>query len=233
MKSNVAKSLSIGCLLAVIVMHMFSWITFGGDSSATDILLEALEYYTDDIYEEANLEMVQAEFDKVGSDLNIEVFIDDIGDMLNPFMDLGISPVDFLSITSGYIGVIDFMSSPDLIDVVGDNLIDGDPDLELGLNIIRIVLIIEVVLLIATIIVTVLQIVCHLMDRKGLGISVPIITFINIIYVGVIWLFVNALFSDITGGQVFSTTAPFFAWVCGVLACIFWEKARKDIDVND
>lgn len=229
MNRSVAKKTSIICLVMVIFMHIPSWMVFDGDSAATDKILQVVEYYTKDIFEEGDPEWAQQQLDAVDSGFDIDDIISDMGKLLNPVKDLGISPVDFLSITAGYIGVTDFMTSQALIDVVGDNLTENDPETALGLNIIRVILVIEVVLLIATVVVAIIQMICHLKNRKGLGISVPIIVFINLLYMAVICAFVDALFSDLAGLKVRFTIWAWVALVYGILACFFWAKERKEL----
>ncbi len=228
-KLNKMKIISIVCLVVVILMNMFSWVSFGVDPYGGRYIKDSINSVIDQYADDDVQDMLQDQFDDADIDLDIKDFVADADALFNPLMDLGISPLDLVSMSIGISGMLDFMTSPEMEEYMGYSMIE-DQDTVMGMNVIRIVLLIGAGLAIITCALAILHIVFHIINRKGLGISVPIFTFINMIYMAFIWLLAMALVTDM-GSIAVPTLAPFVALVCAILSCVFWGRARKYINM--
>ncbi len=222
------KITSIALLVVVIVMNMFSWVSFGTDLYGGYGVKQMLGMYQYEIFSDEGEDALQDQLDYVGINLDADDILDNMHSIIDPLMDLGISPFDFISMTMGFNGLIELMSDPDIGWVMGMDLMN--PDDMMVVNLIQGVLTLGSTLYVITVVVAVLHIILHALNKKGLGISVPIITFLNILFMAFIWLIAMAATSGVSSGAIM-TLAPFVSLACGIVSCVFWGKARKYINM--
>jgi len=223
---NLMKWLSILCLIVVIVMNMLSWIQIRGTSEAKEMLFGEVDELLETVPED-ELEQTQDMLDDMGSKLDVEKFVDSLEGMFEPLRDLNLSPMDMLPIYVNFSYIIDFMTSPDMAVIMYSEM---DEEAMLGINIIRAVFLIGLIFTAVVVLVSVLYIILHICNIRSLGIPIPILVLLHIIYMAILLVVMNILMMEMFYGvvSVKLSFAPFISLTCAILATIFWGLARGE-----
>lgn len=220
-KFNVMKTLSICCLIVVIISGFLPWVTLTGNYD--EGFLASFEDIVADIPDE-RIEEMQDALDDEGIDFDIEGFKECIEGAFDPLTDGNVSPMDFLTLNNNFSELKEYFDEAVVLEDYGFYM---DDDTEEAFEMLTMIFYMPVIVFGALALAALVRVVLRFFDRKGLGVFVAVLAAINVAFMAFVSIVLDMLISETTNGGATLSVVPFIVLVCSILACVFWGQARK------
>lgn len=226
------KVLSCVCLLISFILLFQSWITVSSSEYKREIrkgVRSAQNEFND--YDSDDLEDVQDELDEYDVDLSIRKVVKYANQVFDSLKDAGLSPKEVASLSPGLIKTLNAFedAGEDASDFFGSTFEDAVEEIGTA----KISLILGVILFYITIIVELLCIVFHILNKKFYGYTAVVLNIIWMIIFGRACGAANDFALEMVGEKVVRLSAsPYFAIILTVGSIAAWIFAMKDYPLS-
>ena len=237
MKRNVTKILSILCLVVILASAFMPWITLEGEFQQ---LLNGITATTDSVPEESYAVMEQM-LATQGIEIDFAKCFDAMGKLTEPLADGQISIMDFVDLSekAGAVGEVLSGLPVDGLGISGDEsdpvtqamaqvseMISSLAEMGAMMTMLSSVFMVPVALFGVLALAIVVRIILRLFNRRGLGVIIAILTFLNASFMVGLAVIINSFASEGLPIGASYTLVPYIVIACSIASCILWGFGR-------